>query len=257
MMPFLSWAKRLAKCIRSIAIVALNKSPSRSCPALSNSKPKSLSQESAPPSNFLRIENVETPLVYEPSSAGQLRQGEVLSNVCQPVTEMVEVEGKIIARTTPLIHRFAVILSQDCDLEWDFASRNSGDPESNPKNLPNVLFCELSEAAALRNQAGLKSNQWSKVKQNNDPRFQFLEGCPTELDADKSGFRDLAIDFKRYFTLPTTFVYSELQTTAKRRLRWTPLVGQPTGLIKIVLQAARGTLPRSRGPRQLGQFLMY
>ncbi len=38
-------------------------------------------------------------------------------------------------------------------------------------------------------------------------------------------------------------------------MRWTPLVGQPTGLIKIVLQAARGTLPWSRAAAAAGAVL--
>jgi hypothetical protein len=160
---------------------------------------------------------VDAVAVYEMPNDGPLRQGEILSNMRQLEAESVEGSGEFSAR--PIIHPFAVILSQDCDLEWDYQNRMADAPEANSKNLPNILFCEISEASELRNQSNLKSDQWKKVRQNNDSRYQFLEGCPPELDATGEGFTDLAADFKRYFTIRTSDVYSQLKFDARRRTR--------------------------------------
>jgi hypothetical protein len=63
----------------------------------------------------------------------------------------------------------------------------------------------------------LSSDQWARVRQNKDERYQFLQKVLPQEDADGEGIPELGIDFKRYFTVPTDEVYYRLESGARRR----------------------------------------
>jgi hypothetical protein len=109
------------------------------------------------------------------------------------------------------------VLSQDCDLDFDFKARNGQEKED--KRLPNILFCEVITAAELKGAQAMNSSIWSSVKRNKDERYQFLQKVETADDAADQGVPELGIDFKKYFTIPTEEVYVQLQKTARRRCR--------------------------------------
>jgi hypothetical protein len=152
--------------------------------------------------------------IYEPPVAtGALRQGEVLSQVVQVKLQSAEEENR---PTVELVeHPFAVIVSQDCDLYWDFKARQ----ENRQFSLPSVLFCEVVTAEELRGTPEIKSDIWKRIRQNQDERYQFLQAVPAEKDAQGLGLPELGLDFKRYFTIPTEEVYRQLGASAKRRCR--------------------------------------
>ena len=113
---------------------------------------------------------------------------------------------------------YAIVLSQACDLTQDFSSRQNGKSQ-----LPDVLFCQLPTADALKAGCG-GSDIWKRVKQNKDERYHFLEKVPIDSDAAGEGLPEMGIDFKRYFTLPTEEVYRwiELGQTKRRAVLCSP-----------------------------------
>ena len=159
----------------------------------------------------------ETVAIYTPSSlGGPLRQGEVLAGLIQARlrTDTIATEGPIVVM---IEHPLAIVMSQDCDLDWDFRARF--ETPAPGRLIPNILFCEVMEASRLRGATGINSAIWRRIEQNKDERYQFLQGILPEQDALGEGLPELGLDFKRYFTIPTDEVYVRLQISAQRRCR--------------------------------------
>lgn len=156
--------------------------------------------------------------LYAPSQGGPLRQGEILSDLIE--TRMVSVSKDQAPQVDLVTHPFALILSQDCDLDLDFQARNSPETVSHPSNklLPSILFCEATTATDLRSHLS-DSQIWKQITQNKNERYQYLRGVAAEVDALGTGTSDLGADFKRYFAISTEHVYLQLQGPAKRRSR--------------------------------------
>lgn len=148
--------------------------------------------------------------IYAASAGGPIRQGEIISTLKQ----YKRVVGTEQLDFDEITHPYAIVLTQDCDLDWDFRAQT--DLSLNAKKIPNILFCEVMVASDLSSSLN-NSRIWSRICLNKDERYQFLEAIPIGLDASHEGIGDLAIDFKRYFTLPTEEVYGQLAVLAKRR----------------------------------------
>ena len=159
--------------------------------------------------------------VYARAEEGPLRQGLILTGLVQAKLQVdwmgptFTESGKAPFDLTT--HPFVVVLSQDCDLDWDHRAREDGG--KGDKRLPSVLFCEAIEAKVLRGRSDIKSDIWKRIRLNKDERYQFLQRIPPEEDALGRGLPELGIDFKRYFTIPTDEVYGQLKAVAKRRAR--------------------------------------
>lgn len=155
--------------------------------------------------------------IYQRSSrVSPLRQCEIISNLIE--VRLASSNPKI--RQGPRIdvrrHQFAMVVSQDCDLEQDYKVRNSKESTvSEDKKLPSILFCELIDVATLVSRSGIGSKDWKSIQQNKNERYQFLEKVPLECDAMKTGIGEMAMDFKRYFTVPADDTYSQLSN-----IRW-------------------------------------
>ncbi len=146
-----------------------------------------------------------------------LRQGELLSDVIELAIDLDTIfsESPNLAQKT---HPFAFVVSQDCDLDWDFVARDK--QTQNHKKIPNALLCEVMLANDLArfildqidNVANTKkSRTWAKVKQNKDERFHFFEKVDKSEDLQDEGISELGIDFKRYFTVPTEELYKRIE----------------------------------------------
>ncbi len=156
--------------------------------------------------------------------SGAFRQGEILSDVVQvhisldsvnPQAEEIALEEKI--------HPQAIILTQDCDLDWDFKARDQ-DEEGNRlqlKLVPNILLCEMIPAETLRGQmrdAGVGgSDLWKRIVGNRDERYHSFPQLPPEADLSAEGLPALVVDFKRVFTVPTDELYTRLRFGMRRR----------------------------------------
>ena len=161
--------------------------------------------------------------VYTRSSeSDRLRQGEILEALPQVKLALgsVGVGGAVEnpeVETDP--HPLVIVLSQDCDLEQDFDAR-----KSNSSTLPNILLCDVFDAAQLqtklREQDALGSKEWRMVRQNNNPRFQFLRSVTVEEDLRSQGMPALAVDFRLYFTIRTDELYQRLERRVTLRRCW-------------------------------------
>jgi len=154
--------------------------------------------------------------IYARSSEGALRQGEIISNLGQVILnpDCLLVEGREPV-VDPVIHPWAIVMTQDCDLDWDYKARQPS-PE-NSKIIPSILFCEVITAEKLAGKIQA-SDLWKKIRQNKDERYQYLKKISANDDVLSEGVPALGIDFKRYFSIPTAEVYVRLKhTNAKRR----------------------------------------
>ena len=159
------------------------------------------------------------PDVYAASAEnGPLRQGEILSGVVQfqlDVTGLKVIPSKgEAAPLSGIEHPLLIIVSQDCDLDWDHKARCEG--KLGNKELPNVFFCEVVDARQL---PVPEPGFWKKIKTNKEERYHFLQQVPRECDALKEGLPEMAMDFKRCFSIPTPEIYFQLLGNDKRRCR--------------------------------------
>jgi len=116
-------------------------------------------------------------------------------------------EYEISKTTLPYI----IVLSQDCDLEWDFNNRSELASVKHDKYLQTILACPAYNAAEFKAGDHLKSNrlkmqEWNsddykRIKQQNLTRFHFLE------QNQALQVPQLIVDFKHYYTIPRDALY--------------------------------------------------
>jgi hypothetical protein len=156
---------------------------------------------------------------YTPSQDGPLRQGEILSGlrciVPLPGSAFGELKADIIE------YRYAVILSQDCDLLQDFDARSEGAEGQavilERRKLINVLFCDAIPVDELQGRIN-DGRVWKAALQNKNERYQFLRTVTPEEDARREGIPSgLGIDFKRYFSLTVEDTYAQVKQLKNRR----------------------------------------
>lgn len=160
-----------------------------------------------------------------------LRQGEILSNVVELQLDPLAIESEdadSIYDVEPVKHPFAVIVSQDCDLEqgYNFTIHKRGNLR---QESPSILFCQAEGVDKFRKSDLYKSlfnsSTFKNDFKNNDVfRYHFIQEIPTEYDARNSGLPELGLDFKRYFSIPTAEVYRriELGHTCRRTVLESP-----------------------------------
>jgi hypothetical protein len=168
--------------------------------------------------------------IYEPSVIdGALRQGEIVTGFIQAWVAFDSIVSGRDPEIESQVHPWVVVVSQDCDLDQDHQSRQPGSKQL--KLIPNILFCEVIAAQTLRDRRresadpeeaskkGITSEMWGRISLNKDERYHFLQKVSAEEDRLGQGLPELAIDFKRYFTVRTEEVYHRLRTGAERRCR--------------------------------------
>ncbi|MFH1436610.1 MAG: hypothetical protein ABIJ56_12950 [Pseudomonadota bacterium] len=154
-------------------------------------------------------------IFYEPVTSGNLHQGEVLSNVILAQLDPASLHDPIVNYIT---HPYAIVLSQECDLYWDFRGRSEAAFVS--KKIPQILFCEVITAETLRGREGINAGLWKHMRENKDERYHFLQKVEPPQDGSAEGIPELGIDFKRYFTLSTEELYKRIENEeTKRRFR--------------------------------------
>lgn len=160
-----------------------------------------------------------------------LRQGEIITDLTRAVLDLDQLpHGKFpesgIAQFRQLMYRFAIVVSQDCDLEQDFRVRQLGDEDEIDRKrvrlLPEVLFC-VAEAATIlktepyKNALGRSTSRAKLVQENKDERFHYLAEVPSDQDSLGAGIAPLLIEFRRYFTIPTDEIYRRIEQRAAFR----------------------------------------
>lgn len=143
--------------------------------------------------------------------SAELRQCEILSNVRQWLYDGGQ-------EVSAIIHKFCVIVTQDCDLLWDYESRQASKTDN---HLSGVLLFEAENYETKRFSLGAGTEPKNVARQNKNERWQFLPTVPAECDCSGTGIPELLIDFKRFFTLPPQELYRQCQMAngAVRRTR--------------------------------------
>jgi len=153
--------------------------------------------------------------VTAPDASSCLRQGEILTHLGQFRPDIASL-GTDSTAGRLFWHPFAVILTQDCDLEQDFHVRSAG--KESDKLLPGILFCEVATAEEVHGRTRqINAKLWDGIKINNNVRFHFLQKVEPGCDRLHEGLPELSIDFKRYFTLPAEEVYKRIDLGEAQR----------------------------------------
>jgi hypothetical protein len=157
-------------------------------------------------------------IIYKKSSErSALRQGEILTDVIQynPVASDLSQESEDLA-FDPILHPVVIVVSQDCDLDWDYQARQP-DIDQPSKLLNSVIFCEISLAQEIKNIVK-KTEMWNLIKTHRDERYYFFEKIPDDCDLQNQGLQELTADFKKVFGLDSKTIYRQLEIgMAKRR----------------------------------------
>ena len=123
-----------------------------------------------------------------------------------------------------------IILTQECDLQWDFAARftsteSKSDYSTQAKEIDtdrscvsHIVMCDVYEEATIRSYLIKGSEIWKRVRQNQDERYHRLPPHHVSEQTAEEGdntyaevaYSDLFIDFKRALALPTRQLYEGL-----------------------------------------------
>src|SRR5262249_34569532 len=108
--------------------------------------------------------------VTAPDAASPIRQGEILSDLHQFRLEVRSI-GSQEATGKPFRHPYALVLTQDCDLDQDFRVRFP-EPQPSDKLIPGILFCEVVTAEELFGIIRQTNKKlWDRIKINKDERY--------------------------------------------------------------------------------------
>jgi len=148
----------------------------------------------------------------------RLYQGDILKELSFATIESRQDLPKKSVTLQKVSLRFAIVLSQDCDLEHDSKFRKEN-LVNQDKFLLSILICPAYELEKFANGEHLsgweKDPNWKMnptpdikgIKDNNSyKRYHFLH------ENNKFLIPELIIDFKHFFTLPRNFIYSEKKT---------------------------------------------
>ena len=161
------------------------------------------------------------PYWYASDPGTPLRQCEMLSDVEHVTVALADIGKPDEIGVVPTVYPYALILSQDCDMEWDQKNRralaNATEPPSRSdareawdaanrklraKLMAGVLFCAAEDEATVKAAAAQVGQPWKFAMSNQHERFHLLRGSESSTDAQGTGFPPLVLDFKRFFTLP-------------------------------------------------------
>lgn len=140
---------------------------------------------------------------YRKSKNSRFYQGDVLKDL-----KFVVGEPEKETELDKIELKYAVILSQDCDIEHDFKSRKEN--KSQDKHLRSLLVCpafDLEEFASGKHFGDWEMETFNNKKidklRNNDEykRYHYLHSDSQYL------IPELILDFKHFFTLPRDFLY--------------------------------------------------
>lgn len=154
--------------------------------------------------------------MFLPQESDRIGQGSILKNIEYEITALSPNKQEVIQ--VQVVFPYAVVLNQDCDLTRDFEIRFDKIPREK-MNLGNTLYtillAPMFNADLLRegkhfDNLGIEckrihSESWSRVKINDDKRYHFTPSEP------KLDLPNLVIDFKHFFTLPTSDIYDYLK----------------------------------------------
>lgn len=160
---------------------------------------------------------MEERAIYQASDKGSsLRQGEIVTGVVQynPVIDEIPKELQELS-FTPIIHPYSIVITQDCDLDWDYKARGTN---NNPAKLLNsIVLCEIGTAESIRSTDGMNRKEWELVVAHRHERFYFFEKIPPECEVEQDGLPELTADFKRVFGIDASTLYRQIELGMVKR----------------------------------------
>lgn len=158
-------------------------------------------------------------VIYRASDVKEaLRQGELLTGVIhfKPVPDKSSLN---IEKTQfkPILHPYAIIVHQDCELDWDYTARQNQDKPN--KLLDSVFFCEVYTAQEMRSDKNrqINSSEWNLVKSNRHQQYYFFEKVPSECELNQEGLPELTADFRKCFAIDAEFLYHQINIKKAQR----------------------------------------
>ncbi len=154
--------------------------------------------------------------MYIKKSERRISQGDILENFDYQFFKVLNDEF----HENSITFSFVIVLTQDCDLEWDYKTRDKlPETSNNDKHLQSILICPGYLAEQVREGTHLSelgfrmqswnSTLWGPIKKNQNERFHFLEA-----DA-RNDMPDLVLDFKRFYTISREEIYAVYKTKYK------------------------------------------
>jgi hypothetical protein len=164
---------------------------------------------------------MEERAIYRSSDESlSLRQGEILTGVIQykPVMDELSQHGQELSFET-VLHPYVIVITQDCDLDWDYKARNSREILQPSKLLNSVILCEIAEARGIRDAAdnNMNSKEWKLVESHRHERFYFFEKIPPECEVEQEGLPELTADFKKIFGIDVATLYRQIELGMVKR----------------------------------------
>lgn len=164
---------------------------------------------------------MEERLIYRIAETGfSLRQGEILTGVVQynPVIDEISSDWHASQELsfTQILHPYTIIVTQDCDLDWDHKARKA-QTGNVTKLLNSVILCEIDTAEAVRKTDGMNRKDWELVASHRHERFYFFEKIPPDCDAEQEGLPELTADFKRVFGIDAAVLYRQIELGIVKR----------------------------------------
>jgi hypothetical protein len=142
----------------------------------------------------------------ESPASGRLRQGEILKGFLEaPSREVFAKKPEDGAQFSAEIveHPWLMVMTPDCDLEWDFEERNNPGEKVNPgKLLDHIICCPMHDAEHVKVRGGLTSKLWKVVRTNENRRYYYIEDSACELLAGA-----VTVDFKRIVGVPASLLH--------------------------------------------------
>lgn len=136
----------------------------------------------------------------------RLKQGDILKDV-EYIENVTTIDGNI--EITKILFPLVIVVSQDCDLTWDFENRTNRSASNQDKYLFSAMVLPLYNYEHFiagthledlgRKMVPISRNQNKSdnknLRKNETPRYHYLEF------ADDVPIVNSVIDFKHYFTV--------------------------------------------------------
>jgi hypothetical protein len=149
------------------------------------------------------VSKIKTP--YRKLRKARLSQGDILRDVTLSI-------GREGTPYLDLFFPYAVIMSQDCDIESDYKERSKSPLVSNDKFLNTILICPAYVAAQFAlgthidgwQMEGFNEKLMNRMRKNDEyKRYHYL-ASDTDLQVP-----DLVVDFKHFYTASRDDLYRQ------------------------------------------------
>jgi hypothetical protein len=148
---------------------------------------------------------------YEASqTTGAIRQGEVLGPIVRHDAAFPprRIPKETQVTVDSLLVDLVLVLSPDCDLNWDHEMRFVDcwdSPDEAAHGVEQVLMCPLQRRGEIRWRFHKKGDLWDRVDGNHDRRYHHIPGA--QVEELELYLHPHFIDFKKAISMPTEQLY--------------------------------------------------